>query len=209
MAASPRAKSDMTFREQLVAYFAECAVVKDLDPQQSTLDIRMNSLTAALQRIPQPSGAWRVAGPFWEYAAVFKQQMEMTYALLKQQGVLAMDPDHAPEGVPIRMEYSTFCQGWLPHLSPEDGERLLKFYGLAAEYDEVQPQQTDKHYCGACGSEIHSLPKAQKVVCESCGFTIDVGSEAISCGKCGALLSFPVSARNIPCPYCGTDTHRV
>jgi LSD1 subclass zinc finger protein len=209
MAVSPRAKNDAAFREQLIAYLAECIVVKDLDPQQIPLDAKMNSLATALQRIPIPGEAWRVAGPFWEYASLFKQQMEMAYALLKQTGVLAMDPDHAPEGVPIRMEYSTFCQAWLPHLSPEDGERLLKFYGLAAEYDEVKPQPTDRHQCGACGSEIHSLPNAQQVVCESCGFTIDVGSEPVPCGKCGALLSFPVSARNIPCPYCSTDTRRV
>ncbi len=209
MAASPRAKTDMVFRDQLIAYFAECSVVKDLDPRQSQLDVRMNALTAALQRIPVPGGAWRVVGPFWEMAALFKQQMEMTYALLKEMGVLAMDPDHAPEGVPIQMEYSTFCQGWLPHLSPEDGERLLKFYGLAAEYDEVKPQQTDSHLCGACGSEIHSLPNAKQVVCESCGFKIDVGSQAIPCGKCGALLSLPVSTNHVICPYCSTDTRRV
>jgi LSD1 subclass zinc finger protein len=169
----------------------------------------MNALTAALQRIPMPGSAWRAAGPFWEYVALFKQQMETTYALLKKEGVLAMDPDHAPDGVPERMEYSTFCQAWLPHLSPEEGERLLKFYGLAAEYDEFKPQQTDKHLCGACGSEIHSLPDAKNVVCDSCGSLIDVASEAVPCGKCGALLSFPVSANHVLCPYCGTDTRRV
>ena len=209
MAASPRAKTDMTFRSQLIDYFAECAVVKDLDPQQSALDLQMNALAAALQRLPMPGGAWRVAGPFWEYAALFKQQMDMTYALLKQEGVLAMDPDRAPEGVPERMEYSTFCQGWLPHLSPEDGDRLLKLYGLSAEYDEVKPLQTDQHNCGACGSEIHSLPNAKKVVCDSCGYTIDVSSQAVPCQKCGALLSFPVSASRVICPYCSTDTRRV
>jgi DNA-directed RNA polymerase subunit RPC12/RpoP len=209
MAASPRAKTDMAFRSQLIDYFAECAVVKDLDPQQANLQVKMDALTAALQRIPMPGGAWRVAGPFWEYAALFKQQTEMTYALLQQLGVLAMDPDRAPEGVPIRMEYSTFCQGWLPHLSPEEGERLLKLYGLAAEYDEVKPQQTNSHQCGACGSEIHSLPNAQKVVCESCGFMIDVGDQAVPCQKCGALLSFPTSTNHVICPYCSTDTRRV
>jgi DNA-directed RNA polymerase subunit RPC12/RpoP len=209
MAASPRAKNDAAFREQLIAYFAECAVVKDLDPQQSALDVKMNALTAALQRIPMSGGTWRVAGPFWEYAALFKQQMEMTYALLQKEGVLAMDPDRAPEGVPERMEYSTFCQGWLPHLSPEDGERLLKLYELSAEYDEVKPLQTDQHNCGACGSEIHALPAARQVVCDSCGYTIDVSSQAVSCQKCGALLSFPVSASHVICPYCSTDTRRV
>jgi len=209
MAASPRAKNDAAFREQLIAYFSECAVVKDLDPQQSALDVKMNALTAALQRIPMSGGAWRVAGPFWEYAALFKQQMEMTYALLQKEGVLAMDPDRAPEGVPERMEYSTFCQGWLPHLSPEDGERLLKLYGLSAEYDEVKPLPTDQHNCGACGSEIQALPAARQVVCDSCGYTIDVSSQAVPCQKCGALLSFPVSASHVICPYCSTDTRRV
>jgi DNA-directed RNA polymerase subunit RPC12/RpoP len=209
MAASPRAKNDLAFREQLIAYFAECAVVKDLDPQQGPLEARMNALTVALQRVPIPGGAWRVAGPFWEYAALWKQQMELAYALLQQTGVLALDPDHAPEGVPLRMEYSTFCQAWLPHLSPEDGERLLKFYGLAAEYDEGTVRQTDSHLCGACGSEIHSLPNAKQVLCGFCGFKIDVGSQAVPCGKCGALLSFPVSTNHVICPYCSTDTRRV
>jgi len=209
MAASPRAKTDLAFRSQLIDYFAECAVVKDLDPQQTVLQAKMDGLVAAFQRIPMPGNAWRVAGPFWEYAALFKQQMETTYALLDKMGVLAMDPDKAPEGVPIRMEYSTFCQAWLPHLSPEDGDRLLKSYGLAAEYDEIKPQQTEDHRCGACGSEIHSLPNAKQVVCESCGFMIDVGSPAMPCQKCGALLSFPVSANHVLCPYCSTDTRRV
>lgn len=209
MAASPRAKTDMKFRARLIDYFAECAVIKDLDPQQAILQARMDTLTAALQRIPIPGSAWRVAGPFWEYAAMFKQQMEMTYALLKQVRVLAMDPDHAPEGVPIRMEYSTFCQGWLPHLSPEDGDRLLKFYGLASEYDEFKPLQTDHHQCGACGSDLQTLPGAKEVVCDSCGFKIDVGSQPVPCQKCGALLSFPVSANHVICPYCSTDTRRV
>lgn len=209
MAASPRAKTDMEFRSQLIAYFAECAVVKDLDPQQDVMQAEMNQLVARLQRIPMPGNAWRAAGPFWEYAALFKKQMETTYALLKDQGVLAMDPDRAPEGVPIRMEYSTFCQAWLPHLSPEDGERLLKFYGLSAEYDEMKPLQTDKRQCGACGGDIQALPGAKQVVCNSCGYTIDVASQAVPCQKCGALLSFPVSANHVLCPYCSTDTRRV
>ena len=97
MAASPRAKTDMDFRSQLIDYFAECAVVKDLDPQQDMLQAQMTAFTAALQRIPMPNGPWRVAGPFWEYAAMFKKQMETTYRLLAQQGVLAIEmiaPSH-------------------------------------------------------------------------------------------------------------------
>jgi DNA-directed RNA polymerase subunit RPC12/RpoP len=210
MAVSPRAMNDLTFRQQLIAYFAECAVTKDLDPRQAPLEAKMQMLAASLQRIPSPSGTWMVKGDtFWAYADVFKQQMEMAYDLMHKMGVDQMDPDNAQSGVALRMEYSTFCQAWLPHLSPEDGERLLKFYGVSAEYDEVKPQQTDKHSCGACGSEINHLPGAKQVVCESCGFTIDVGGAAIPCSKCGSLLSFPVSKDRIHCPYCRTETRKV
>lgn len=209
MAVSPRAKNDAAFREQLIAYLAESAVTKDFDPRQAPLDAKMQMLVASLQRIPTPDGAWRVAGGFWPYAELFKQQMELAYALMHETGVDAMDPDKPPPGVALRMEYSTFCQGWLPHLSPEDGERLLKLYGLDGEYDEVQPQRTDHRQCGACGAELHTMPGARQVVCEACGFTIDVHSHAVPCGKCGALLSFPVSVNNLLCPYCNTDARRV
>jgi LSD1 subclass zinc finger protein len=209
MAASPRAQKDMDFRDQMIAYKAECFLVKDFDPRQAPLDARMQQLAASLQRIPTPNGAWMVAGDFWSYAGLFKEQMELVYERIHELGVDAMDPDQAPPGVPLRMEFSTFCQAWLPHLSPADGERLLKLYGLDGEYDEFQPQQTDRRQCGSCGSEMQVLPGARQVVCESCGFTIDVGSEAVPCGKCGALLSFPISAKHLLCPYCQTDTRRV
>jgi DNA-directed RNA polymerase subunit RPC12/RpoP len=209
MAVSPRAKNDLVFREQLVDYFAESAVVKDLDPRQTELNARMNALVASLQRIPTPGGAWMVAGGFWPYAELFKQQMEMTYALMHETGVDALDPDKAPPGVAIRMEYTTFCQAWLPHLSSSDGEKLLKMYKLTGEYDEVKQQPTDRHLCGMCGSEINTLPGAKQVVCENCGFTIDVGSEAVPCRKCGSLLSLPVAASHVLCPACGTDTRRI
>ena len=126
MAVSPRAKNDAAFRDQLVAYFAESAVVKEFDPRQTSMNAEMNTLAASLQRIPTPGGAWMVAGAFWPYAEMFKKQMELTYELIHQLGVDAMDPDRASPEVALRMEYTTFCQAWLPHLSPADGERLLK-----------------------------------------------------------------------------------
>ena len=209
MAVSPRAQNDPVFRDQMIAYKAECLVVKDFDPRQTPLDAKMQKLAASLQRIPTPNGAWMVAGDFWSYAKLFKQQMELAYERIHDLGVDAMDPDKAPPGVAIRMEFSTFCQAWLPHLSPEDGDQLLKLYGLDAQYDEVQPQQGDCRQCGSCGNDIQVLAGARRVVCEFCGFTIDVDSEAVPCRKCGAILSFPVSAKNLVCPHCNTDTRRV
>lgn len=208
-AVSPRANRDMDFRERFIRYQVECAVAKDFDQRQASLEVQMQRLVASLQRIPTTGGAWMAAGPFWEYAATFKQQMELAYELIHEKGIDALDPDHAPPGVPLRMEFSYFCQAWLPHLPPADGERLLKMFGLDAEYDEFAPVQTNSRKCGGCGSEIHTLPGARQVVCENCGFTIDVDSHPIPCSKCGALLSFPVSASHLACPYCATDNRRV
>lgn len=208
-AVSPRVKGDAAFREQFIHYQVECAVTKDFDPRQAPLDAQMAAQLAALQRIPQPGGAWRVAGPFWEYAQAYKQQMELVYALLQQTGVLALDPDQAPPGVPLRMEYSTFCQSWLPHLSAADGQRLLEFYGLVAEYDQVQPTPTALHRCGGCGAQLHTVAGARQVVCEACGRSLDIAGGDVPCRRCGAHLSFPVAVNQVQCPYCQTDNRRV
>jgi LSD1 subclass zinc finger protein len=209
MAVSPRAQSDMTFREKEIEYLAESYVVKDFDPRQGPLDAEMARLVASFRRLAQPNGAWRIVGGFWEYANVFKHQMIMVYDLIHQLGVDAMDPDNPPPGVALRMEYSAFCQGWLPHLSPEDGERLLRFFGLDAQYDEIKPQPTDKHLCGVCGNEMRTMPSAKKVVCDHCGHILDIDSGDIPCHQCGALLAFPVAADRVICPYCQTDNRRV
>jgi LSD1 subclass zinc finger protein len=107
------------------------------------------------------------------------------------------------------MEYSTFCQGWLPHLSPEDGERLLEYYGIKGEYTKVEAQPTETHPCGGCGVELVTVPGAKVVVCESCGFRIDIQGGAVPCHQCGAPLTYPVGVDELACPYCRTQTARV
>ena len=209
LAASPRARSDAAFREKFIAYQAECAVTKDFDPQQAPLDAQMAALTSRLQRLPTPGGTWLVAGSFGPYAETFKRQMELAYALFHQTGVDALDPDQPPPGVALHMEFSSFCQAWLPHLSPADGERLLALYGLKAQYDQVRPQPTNVQQCGACGSRLHTLAGARQVVCEARGHTLDISAGAVPCRKCGAQLSFPVAVRQVVCPYCQTETRRV
>jgi DNA-directed RNA polymerase subunit RPC12/RpoP len=209
MAVSPRVKNDLAFRERFIDYQVECAVTKDFDSRQAPIDAQIAAALAALQRIPQPGGAWRVAGPFWQYAQLYKQQMESVYDLLQQTGVLALDPDQAPPGVPLRMEYSTFCQSWLPHLSPEDGQRLLDYYGLNAQYDQVKPTPTAQHRCGGCGAQVNTVTGARQVVCEACGRSLDISAGDVPCRKCGAALSFPVSVTEVQCPYCQTPNKRV
>jgi DNA-directed RNA polymerase subunit RPC12/RpoP len=208
-AVSPRAKTDLGFREQMVAYSAECAVVKDMDPQQQQLEAQCNAVINAFQRIPSPGGAWMVAGDFWMAAQLWKQQMDLAYALIESTGVAAMDPDEAPPGVAVKMEHSTFCQAWLPHLPTDDGERLLEYYGMQGDYTKVETLPTETHPCGGCGVELHTMPGARVVVCESCGFRIDIQGGAVPCHQCGAPLTYPVGLDQLSCPYCRTQTARV
>jgi DNA-directed RNA polymerase subunit RPC12/RpoP len=208
-AVSPRARTDQEFRQRMVSYLAECAVGKDLDPTLAPLDRSLNAATAALTRTPTATGAWLVSDGIWQVAAEFRQLMEMTYQRLGATGVLAMDPDEAPPGVPLRMEYSTFCQGWIPHLPPDGAGRLLAFFGLTGEYARVTVTDAVTRKCGGCGDELPTLPGAQAVVCESCGRKLDIAGGETPCQTCGAPLSFPVGVSALECPYCHSATHRV
>jgi DNA-directed RNA polymerase subunit RPC12/RpoP len=207
-AVSPRCANDDDFRDRMVTYLVESAVNKDLDPDQASLDAEMQMRTNALVRVPMGTGAWRVQNGFWEVAELFKKQMELAYARLDAAGVLALDPDQAPSGVPLRMEYSTFCQGWLPHLSEEEGEKLLEMYGLSGEYEKYEEIDTDSTQCGGCGAQLKTVPGASAVICDGCGRKLDIGGGTSPCSGCGAPLTFPLGVNRLTCPYCQQATSR-
>jgi LSD1 subclass zinc finger protein len=208
-AASPRAASDDDFRDRMATYLTECMVVKDFYPDLALRDAHFNAALSRLQRRAMPTGPWLVNDAIWQVATLFKEQMEATYRLLDQTGVSALDPDEAPPGVQLRMEYSTFCQGWIPHLVPADADRLLAMFGLTSEYARVNVTDAQTRKCGGCGDEFRMLPGAQAVVCESCGRKLDVAGGETPCQTCGAPLSFPVGISRIECPYCQSETHRI
>lgn len=208
-AASPRVKSDDDFRNRMAAYCAESQLRKDFDPGLATLEMQMNMVIAMLQRQPNGTGPWLVSDGIWQVAAMFKELIDKGYQMLGSAGVLAMDPDEAPPGVPVRMEYSTFCQGWIPHLPPGDVGRFLAVFGLNSEYARVDVTDTVLKNCGRCGDKLHTLPGANAVVCESCGTKLDIAGGEVPCQTCGAPLSFPVDSSGIECPYCHSGTHRL
>jgi len=185
-------------------------VVRDFDVHLATLDMHFRMSERALVRIPQPDGRpWLVSAAIWPCAQLWQQLMEATYALLSERGVLALDPDEAPPGVPLRMEHSTFCQGWLPHLTQADGDRMLAMFGLTSEYAKVDVPDAQDRRCGGCGGELKVVPGARVVVCEACGRRLDIAGGERPCQTCGAALSFPVGVSRIECPYCQSETHRI
>lgn len=207
-AVSPRCANDEDFRERMITYLVESVTSKEMDPRQQPLEAEMQVRVNSLVRVPMGNNAWRVANGFWEMAELYKRQMEMAYAHMAETGVLALDPDEAPVGVPLRMEYSTYCQAWLPHLSPEEGERLLELYGLTGSYEKYEEIDTRPTQCGGCGMHLKTVPGASAVICDGCGRKLDIGGGTSSCEGCGAPLSFPVGVDRLPCPYCGAATAR-
>lgn len=208
-AASPRAKTDEDFRDRMAAYCAETQLRRDFDLSLMQLQRQMNAMIDTLQRQPSAAGPWLVSDGIWQVAALFKQLMEKSYQMFDATGVSAMDPDEAPPGVQLRMEYSTFCQGWIPHLRPADVQRFLDIFGLSGEYARVDVTDAVSKSCGNCGDELKTLPGANAVVCESCGRKLDIAGGETPCQNCGAPLSFPVGTSGLECPYCHTGTHRV
>jgi DNA-directed RNA polymerase subunit RPC12/RpoP len=208
-AASPRFQQDPEFRERMIDYVTECSVRRDFDPHLAELDRQQQAATATLRRIPNGSGPWLVSDGFWDMAEIFMRHMRETYQMLEREGVLAMDPDQAPPGVPLRMEYSYFCQGFITHMRPADGERMLALFGLTGEYRTADFSGTVMKKCGGCGQDLPTVPGAKVVICEFCGRKLDIGSGDVPCQTCGALLAFPAGVGRMPCPYCASRTFRM
>jgi DNA-directed RNA polymerase subunit RPC12/RpoP len=205
---SPQATSNPQFQQRQVNYLVECMVAREFDTSARQVGLQLVAATRALQRIPQPDGSYRVGDGIWQVAALFKRQMEMGYKLLADQGVLELDPEQAPVSVWLHMEYTVFCQNWLPKLPPADADRFLDFFGLKGEYTKMKVITTETKKCGGCGDELKTVPGAQAVVCESCGKKLDIAGGEVPCQNCGAPASFPVRTSTIDCPYCHTATHR-
>jgi LSD1 subclass zinc finger protein len=205
---SPRATSDPDFYARTVNYLVESSLARDLDAGARQLGRQLAAATMALRRIPQPDGTWRVGDGFWPVATLFKQQIEASYQACEARGVLALDPEQAPLSVWLRMEFSYFCQDWLPKLAPADADRLLDFFGLKNEYAKMTVATPETRQCGRCGDELRTVPGAQAVVCESCGSKLDIAGGEVPCRTCGARLSFPVGVSEVQCPYCHTATRR-
>jgi hypothetical protein len=208
-AVSPRARNDDDFRGRMVHYLVESTVCKDFDPALSALEQQMNVAISGLERIPRGNQPWLVGAGIWQVADRFRRLMEATYQRLETAGVLAMDPDSAPPGIPLRMEYSTFCQGWLPHQTPDDARRLLALFGLTGEYTQVSVPAVTTRCCGGCGHELVTLPAARTVVCEACGRRVDIAGGECPCRSCGSLICFPEGVARLPCPSCRALTQRV
>ena len=208
-AVSPRAKKDDAYRNQLVEYMAKTATLNEFDETYQGYAAKVADQVRGLQWEGMFPKMTAKSETFWPLYQTVKEQLEHSYGILRAAGVLDLHPDEAPESLQRRMTMSMFCQGWLPTLGPEDSERMIAEAGLKGEYSKLEPVETTVRHCGGCGEELQMLPGAKVMVCEDCGTKVDVGNPEVNCKNCAGMISFPVGANRLQCPYCKSEAQRM
>ena len=208
-AVSPRAKKDPEYRAQLVKYMATTATINEFDTQYQEYAAKVNEQVRAIKwegMFPRTTASGETFWPMYETVIA---QIDHSFGLLKEQGVVDMHPDQAPFSLQRRMALSMFCQGWLPTLQEADSERMIQEAGLKGEYSKLEPSESDLRHCGGCGGELNAMKGGKKMVCEECGTVVDIESPEVNCKNCAGLISFPVGKNRVQCPYCQAEAQRM
>jgi DNA-directed RNA polymerase subunit RPC12/RpoP len=212
---SPNAVShrvgDPVYRKAYLDYMVANSVATSFDPKMQSLDEEMKTATKAM--VYGGSGGMSMqinADSFWPLLDVVMRQQQIALDLSAAAGVPDLDPDKAPDAVRRRMGVSTMVQGWMPYLSAEAGEEMLKRTGLEGEYSHIEPVVDGQtRHCGKCGEEFIAMANAKVCVCDKCGHKLDVGSAEWPCGNCGGLMTMPAGEPSTTCPYCKSLVERV
>jgi Fe2+ or Zn2+ uptake regulation protein len=110
-----------------------------------------------------------------------------------------------PYSAHLKMKLSNLVQGWMPYLTDNDAQQLLKLTGFAHEYIDA-PEVKGQHInCQHCQKEMFAPEHAWKVYCESC-HRINEISKSFQCSGCGLeniIPAFPMGALN--CTACGIE----
>jgi hypothetical protein len=107
------------------------------------------------------------------------------------------------EGVHFKMKTSMFVQAWLPYLTDEDGDRLLKMLGFSNEYEELERPDGDTIECPTCKSKLFAPAGSYRVFCEKCRRSIPVKSRFF-CMSCESPNDIPEDLGDpIDCVQCG------
>lgn len=164
--------------------------------QQQRLQAALQYVTIGGQTKVETESFFRLADFF---VAITKEGMQAFYR----------DPKYArmhellPEPVHLKMKTSMFAQAWLPYLTDEDADRLLRTLGFSNEYVEIERPAGKIFPCPHCSTQLFAPEGSYKVFCERCRKTTPLRSQffCMSCGSPNAVPEHP--ARPIECTSCG------
>jgi predicted RNA-binding Zn-ribbon protein involved in translation (DUF1610 family) len=206
----PRIK-DPKYRTAYINQMAATAAAAAFDEESQKLSSAVNSAVAATSFVEIKPGVYRVNPTAWKAisSAVFAQQ-DYAHKLCECLKLYDLNPDHAPAELLRRIAWSMFVQGWLPMLEEKQLQELLERTGLKSEYETAESDADSEIVpCGSCGIKLSVLKGASHMVCEQCGFVLDVASARLHCTSCGADLICPSDVTRFACPYCQTEICKI
>ncbi len=115
----------------------------------------------------------------------------------------AMMHELLPENLHFKMKTSMFVQAWLPYLTDQDADKLLKMLGFTNEYEEIKRPPGTTVECETCKASLFAPEGSYKIFCENCRKTTQVRSQffCMSCGSPNDVSENP--GKPIECSMCG------
>lgn len=108
-----------------------------------------------------------------------------------------------PETLHFKMKTSMFVQAWLPYLTDDDGDRLVKMLGFSSEYEDIERPDGNTVECPSCKCGLFAPEGSYRVFCERCRRPVAVKSRFF-CMSCGSPNEIPDRIGDaIDCGQCG------
>lgn len=192
--------------EKYNVYLDVCAassVESGFDPKWHQYAARQQQLQAAVTYVPTAAGTKAEGRSFFVLAEFFVTVMRDAMRIFYEDERYAVMRELLPEQVHLKMKTSMFVQAWLPYLTDQDADRLLKMLGFSNEYEEIERPEGDTVECSNCKAGIFAPRDAYRVFCEACRHTTAIKSKffCMSCGSPNAVPDDP--SKTIACDRCG------
>ena len=215
---SPRI-GDPAYRSALIEYMVELRSVshamtdataalqwKERSSGEKSQPAHGDNTAEILEVIAQVASMTQVKSSFfWRFFDAYDAFTKQCVVKQAAAGLVETYPDEVEPAQLLTTSYSIFAEAWLPYLAPKDQELLLSRTGLASEYREVAPPSAVKRNCGACGARVTAVKGARCVVCEECGYKLEMARPDAECSNCAATLSIPSGKSHFICPYCQSE----
>lgn len=186
----------------MIAYFTAQTWLKDTSKELVESEKRMDKAIVAYQKAAYSSNIRARDKAFLALFYTYKSNTELLMEAVAESGVLDIYPEQTSLKLLAKASYSFFIEGWMEYVDKAVIDRVIVETDMMGTYQDVAPPELINRHCGSCGSALAVVEGAKKVLCEACGFMVDVEQSELPCPKCAAPVSMPAGHKDIACPYC-------
>lgn len=204
----PTIDTDLKYRLYLEVC-AQSSTESAFDPKWQQYFTRQQELQTAVQYRTDGLERKAESAGFFALAEFFTQMMKEGMRTFYENPRYSVMHELLPESVHMKMKMSMFVQAWIPYLTWQDVDRLLKMLAFSNEYVEMSPPPGNAVECTSCRNQIFAPEGSFRVYCENCRRTTAV-KNTFHCTSCGAPNQVPENpAKPIPCSSCGISNRLI